>query len=210
MDFFPDADALSLWLTHYGSWTLFALLALGIIALPIPEETLMVLTGILIHQEKLQAIPAMLAALGGSLCGMTISYLIGRTAGHFLLFKYGPRIGLTKQRLQKAQLWFERFGRWALLIGYFIPGVRHLTGVCAGSSYLSFRQFSLYAYSGAIIWVSSFLSIGYFFGKHWMILYSLLAEKIDRLAVPLIAFIAVIIIAHYYRKYKRRKKSSKK
>lgn len=42
-------------------------------------------------------------------------------------------------------------GYWLLMIGYFIPGVRHITALGAGISRISFRPFMVFAYTGAVI-----------------------------------------------------------
>src|SRR5207253_10228997 len=63
--------------------------------------------------------------------------------------------------------WFERRGRWTLLVGYFIPGVRHLTGYVAGASELSFPNFALFAYTGAFCWATIFITLGYVLGEQW-------------------------------------------
>lgn len=165
METLMDNETLSFWLIHYGSFALFLLLALGIIALPIPEETLMVLAGILMHKGLLQIPPTVMATYAGSICGISISYVLGRTLGNYFIHKYGSWIGLTEQRLQQAHSWFERFGKWSLLIGYFIPGVRHFTGFSAGVTNLEYKQFAIFAYIGAILWGTLFLSVGYFFGN---------------------------------------------
>lgn len=168
MDFLPDIETFSIWLLHYGSFVLFILLALGIIALPVPEETLMVLSGILMSQGHLFITSTIIAAFLGSVFGITVSYLIGRTAGFYVITKYGSWIGITKTQIEVAHGWFERFGKWALFVGYFIPGVRHLTGFTAGTTYLEYSKFALFAYAGALIWVATFLSLGYFFGAKWL------------------------------------------
>lgn len=197
MDFFPDVDTLSLWLTQYGSFVLFAALTLGIIALPVPEETLMVLAGVLMHQGKLDIPSTTAAAYLGCLSGISVSYIIGRLAGNFLLTKYGRFVGITEDRLKRAHRWFERFGKWTLPVGYFIPGVRHFTGFSAGTSKLHFAQFVLFAYSGALVWVSLFLSIGYFYGKQWAALF----EKIDLdSALTIIIVIAALLLVYLSKK----------
>lgn len=172
MDFLPEQSTLFLWLEHYGSLVLFILLALGIIALPVPEETLMIVGGILMRQGVLNITATPLAAFGGSITGITISYLLGRTAGHYLVHHYGNYIGLTEKRLERIHIWFEKLGKWTLFIGYFIPGVRHFTGFFAGMTELHYKQFALFAYSGAIFWVSTFLGIGYFFGGYCFEVYT--------------------------------------
>ena len=166
MDYLPDIEHLSVWLNSYGSIALFVLLALGIIALPVPEETLLVLAGILMSKGSLCIHSTIIAACLGSMCGITVSFLVGKTVGYYFFHKYGPWFGITEERLEKAHEWFKRFGKWALLIGYFIPGVRHFTGLSAGTTNLEFRYFSVFAYTGAFIWVTLFLSIGYFFGNY--------------------------------------------
>ncbi|MFI0434651.1 MAG: DedA family protein [Parachlamydiaceae bacterium] len=175
MDVISDHSVLQLWLIDYGSAALFFLLVLGIIALPVPEETLLVVAGALMHHGELQIPHTIIAAIMGSVCGITSSYFLGWTTGHFLVERYGKWIGIGQAQIDKGHAWFERFGKWTLFIGYFIPGIRHFTGFCAGMTSLAFREFALFAYSGAILWVSTFLSVGYFFGGYW----SSIFEKIE-------------------------------
>jgi len=195
-------DVLISWLLDYGSIALFILLALGIIALPIPEETLMVLSGILMAKECLPLGGTILAALGGSLTGITMSYWVGRTAGYYFLEKGKLWLGLSDHHLERAHNWFHRFGKWSLLFGYFIPGVRHFTGFTAGTTALDFRTFALFAYIGGILWVTTFLSIGYFFGDYVLDK----AEKIDwRVDDFLTMGILLAAIGGIFYLYKRQK-----
>ncbi|MBS0635087.1 MAG: DedA family protein [Verrucomicrobia bacterium] len=176
MDFIPDNETFSLWLLEYGPIVLFGLLALEIIALPIPGEPLMILTGVLMSNGDLSSIPTLLAGYAGAICGISVSYILGRTAGTYLVVSYGDRLGLTNVRLQKVHDWFNRFGTWTLMIGYFIPGLRHFTGFTAGMATLEYRPFMIFAWGGAIIWVTTFLSLGYFFGDYWMTFFDKIME----------------------------------
>ena len=81
MDYLATSETFTLWLGLYGNWALFILLALGIIALPVPEESLMILAGLLIYNGKLNAVPTFFASFGGSVCGITVSYLLGIALG---------------------------------------------------------------------------------------------------------------------------------
>ena len=69
--------------------------------------------------------------------------------------------------IDRAQDWFRRFGGWLLAFGYFIPGVRHVTAIVAGSSSLDYRGFALYAYPGGALWCAVFLLLGYYAGDGW-------------------------------------------
>ena len=202
MDILYDENLLSLWLTQYGSIALFGLLALGILALPIPEETLMVLAGILMYQSKLLIVPTILAAFGGAICGISLSYLLGRVVGKYFILKWGRYLGLTEKKFAQAHNWFETYGKWTLLIGYFIPGVRHLTGACAGVTNLHFGAFALFAYAGAILWASTFLSIGYFFSDYFIKIIEYFEPRFEflilfALGLGLLFFIARVIFKNY-------------
>lgn len=170
MDILAENGVFATWLLEYGSIMLFGLLIAGIVAFPVPEETLLVISGICMHSGHLSIPDTLLAAYAGSICGITASYFIGNSLGHFFIHKYGHWVGMTEARLAIAHQWFQKYGTWMLFIGYFIPGVRHFTGFFAGTTKLKFKTFALFAYSGALVWVTLFLSIGYFFGNYWHVL----------------------------------------
>jgi membrane protein DedA with SNARE-associated domain len=159
-------DAVFAWVSQYGYAGLFALLMLGIVGLPVPDETLLVFCGYLIWTGRLHPGMTFLAAFLGSTCGITISFVLGRRLGLPLIVRYGKYIRLTEARFAKVNAWFERIGGWLLAIGYFIPGVRHFTAVTAGMSDFKSWQFALFAYSGAV-WVAFFLCLGYLVGEEW-------------------------------------------
>ena len=154
-------------ISHYGHLAVFCLLVLGIVGLPVPDETLLTFSGYLVYRGQFHFLPTILTAYAGSICGITISYTIGRTGGLYLIHKYGPYVHLTKERLDRVHNWFERLGRWTLFFGYFMPGVRHFTAVVAGSSELEPHVFAMFAYSGGLVWVLTFVSLGFFLGEQW-------------------------------------------
>lgn len=161
------AEPLLYWVTHYGYFAIFSLLVLGIVGLPVPDETLLTLCGYLVYRGNLHLTPTLLAAFLGSACGISISYFLGRTFGLALIHRYGKWIHMDDQKLHKVHDWFRRAGRWSLTVGYFIPGVRHFTAYVAGSSCLEIPVFAAFAYSGAAIWASTFVCLGYFLGDRW-------------------------------------------
>jgi membrane protein DedA with SNARE-associated domain len=133
------------WLSAYGAPALFALLALGVVGLPVPDETLLTLAGVLIGQGRLHALTAVAAAIGGAISGITLSYGLGRFAGLPLLLRYGSRLHVDATVIARVRRWYDRAGKWLLAGGYFIPGVRHLTALVAGASKLSVGTFMGFA-----------------------------------------------------------------
>lgn len=155
------------WITAYAYAGIFSLLVLGIVGLPVPDETLLTFSGYLIYKGQLHFVPTLFAAFLGSICGITLSYGLGFIVGVTVINKFGSFIQLTPDNLARVHSWFDRFGKWTLMIGYFIPGVRHLTAVVAGTSKLRWPVFALFAYSGGFLWSVIFITLGYFLGEKW-------------------------------------------
>jgi membrane protein DedA with SNARE-associated domain len=186
------------WITHHGYAGIFSLLVFGIVGLPVPDEWLLTFSGYLIFKHTLLFLPTFGAAFLGSACGITVSYTLGRIFDTYVLVKYGRFFHMTPQRFERVHSWFERRGRWTLLVGYFIPGVRHLTGYVAGVSELSFANFALFAYTGAFCWAAVFITIGYILGEQWnRVLQSLHETKLLVIGLAIAAILASLAIRYF-------------
>src|SRR5579871_3603507 len=149
--------------------------------------------GYLVYQGHLRLAPTVASALAGSASGITCSYLIGRTVGwKFLHSPFGRLLHINDKQIARVHDWFNRLGHWALMIGYFIPGVRHFTAIVAGTSKLEYRNFALYAYSGAVLWVSTFIFIGYHFGENFKQILALVEHHLKLASLVL----AILIVAY--------------
>lgn len=194
-------ETIGIWVSHYGYAAIFSLLFFGIIGLPVPDESLLTFAGFLVYKNHLQAWPTLAAALLGSMCGITISYGLGRSVGLFLIHNYGRWLRISQEDLNRVNVWFDRFGTWTLLIGYFVPGVRHFTAVVAGTSKLRFSVFSIFAYSGALLWAATFISLGYYFGEQW---HQVLEQVHRHLLICTWVVLLVLIMIYLIRWYRKR------
>jgi membrane protein DedA with SNARE-associated domain len=188
--------------SQYGYAAIFCALMFGIVGLPIPDETILTFSGYLISIGHLNFLLTLAIAWAGSMCGITLSYIIGRKGGLFLVHKYGRYVHVTSRHLERAHAWFERVGRWSLFFGYFMPGIRHFTAMIAGTSELDVPSFVLFAYSGALVWVTTFISLGYFLGEQWR----RVGEQIHRdLTIAAIALTALLLLGYFlWRKFGRK------
>jgi membrane protein DedA with SNARE-associated domain len=155
------------WIKTYSYLGVFASLMLGMFGLPVPDETILAFTGFLISTHHLKPAPAVLFAYLGSICGITVNYLAGRFIGFPLLHRYGVYLRLRPEKLDQARRWFERHGRWTLSICYLLPGLRHLIPFIAGASRLEYPVFAPFAYTGGLLFVGTFISLGYLVGEEW-------------------------------------------
>jgi membrane protein DedA with SNARE-associated domain len=188
------------WVAEYGYLGIFTLLVLGIVGLPVPDETMLTFAGYLVYRGVLRPIPTLAAALLGSLCGVTISYVLGRTAGLGLIHRYGRFIHVTPGHLERVHQWFERIGRWTLTIAYFIPGIRHLAAVVAGASRLRYPVFALFAYTGGLFWSLLFISVGYFFGQHWTTVLARIENHVLDVAGIILGLLLVYLLVWWLRR----------
>ncbi|WP_332696743.1 DedA family protein [Halalkalibacter lacteus] len=152
---------------EYGYFGIFIALVGGIVGLPIPDEVLLLTIGYYSYLGRVNLLTALISSYLGSVIGITISYILGAKLGLPFLLKYGNKIYLTKTKISNAQQLFSKHGAWLLLLGYFIPGIRHLTGYLAGISRMRIGTFILYSYIGALFWVTVFVLSGYELGIKW-------------------------------------------
>src|ERR1043166_4184744 len=113
-------ESVPFWLTHYGYAGLSVLLMLGIIGLPIPDETLLAFAGHLVAKGKLAFFPTIATAFLGSVCGLTVSYALGRWAAHYFIGGRHRLLRINSEQLDRVRLWFSHRGKLLLFFGYFI------------------------------------------------------------------------------------------
>ena len=111
-------QSMALWIAHYGYPAIFLLLIGGIVGFPVPDQLLLIISGYLILTGSLSMTPTLIAAVLGSICGITLSYLLGRGSGSYL-----AKRRFAAHRLQNARNCFERFGGSTLVFGYFVRPV---------------------------------------------------------------------------------------
>ncbi len=160
-------EAVLQWISQYGYVAIVFLLMFGILGVPIPDEVLLAFSGYLVFKGELSIAPTIASGFLGSICGITLSYVLGRTGGHYLIRRYGRWVHVTQTKVDRVHDWLEHAGRWGIFFGYFIPGVRHLTALVAGTSRLRYAVFAAFAYTGALVWSTSFVTTGFFLGREW-------------------------------------------
>jgi len=179
-------------LIKYSYLGIFTALGLGILGLPIPDETLMALAGFLAFKGTLSYPHAVMAAFTGTICGISIGYLLGRGFGHPFLEKYSAKLRINPEHLHKAEEWYSKYGKFALFIGYFVPGVRHLTAIFAGIAVMPFKVFAMHAFSGGFLWTVTFVTMGYYLGEKWRLVYTYSYRYI--LPFAIVAIVVFILI----------------
>jgi membrane protein DedA with SNARE-associated domain len=131
---------------------------------PIPSEVIMPLARFMAAQGRLSWLGVILASTLGSVLGAVPLYYLGRLIGDERVKGFADRHGrwLTVSRadLDRAQQWFDRHGRIAVLVCGLAPGVRSLISIPAGSQRMPLALFLLFTTMGAGLWTTLLSSGG--------------------------------------------------
>jgi membrane-associated protein len=103
--------------------------------------------------------------------GVTIAAILGDAAGYWFGRKVGYKLFLRPdskffkhEHLQKAEVFYERYGARTILFARFIPLVRTFAPIVAGVANMDVRTFIVYNIAGALLWATGVTSLGYFLG----------------------------------------------
>src|SRR6266851_3593434 len=109
---------------RYGYAVIFVGVLLENTGLPVPGETT-VLAGAALAQFGRLSLPwVIVTAIVAAVTGDNIGFYIGRRGGRVLAEHYGWRVGLTGERLQEFDRFFERHGAKTVFIARFITSLR--------------------------------------------------------------------------------------
>lgn len=153
------------WLHAYGSAAVFVILLFESLGLPLPGESLLIVAAILAGRGDISFPVLVLSAWAGAVAGDNIGYLIGRTLGHTLLQRYGRKVGIKPERLQKVEAAFARYGAVTVGAARFFNILRQLNGVVAGSLEMHWLKFLFFNALGGAAWVGAWTAAGYYLGK---------------------------------------------
>lgn len=130
--------------------------------------------------------------------------------GGELLYRDYTFFHVSREKLDKTNTWIRRYGSWLFFFGYFIPGVRHLTALIAGASKTSYKKFAVYFLPGGVLWVSIFISLGFYAGKKWQNITSSIQENILIFFFCAVIILAAVLLARKLLKILKIKKGSYK
>ena len=147
------------------------LMAIESAAIPFPSELIMPLAGWLLIQAKGGSVWWVLLAgfYGGmgNLLGSWVAYWISMKGGRPLLLKYGKYVLMSKDEVDKAEIWFNKYGEWVVFIGRLLPVVRTFISIPAGLARMNLWRFSLYTFAGSFIWSLGLAYGGFLLGENW-------------------------------------------
>jgi membrane-associated protein len=128
-----------------------------------PGDTLLFIAGAFCATGEMSYPLLMLLLIIAAVTGNTLNYVIGSAIGH-RVFTHDYR-WLNKDALHRTHDFFEKHGGKTIILARFVPVVRTFAPFVAGVSDMTHTRFQLYNITGAVAWVASLVTGGYFFGN---------------------------------------------
>jgi membrane-associated protein len=152
-----------------GAWTYLLVAGLAFletgafVGLVAPGETAIVLGGVVAAEGGVDLGPMLLIAWVAAALGDLASFTLGQRLGRRFVVERGPRFGVSADRLERVEEFFDRHGANAILIGRFIGIVRAVAPFLAGASGMRLRDFLPWSLLGTFLWATAFTLVGYAF-----------------------------------------------
>ena len=131
----------------------------------------------------------------GAMLGAIINYLLSMWLGRAIIYRFADsKLGhlclLSREKVEKAESYFNEHGKISTFIGRLIPAVRQLISIPAGLSRMHFGQFMLYTFLGAFIWNSVLAALGYIAGGNK----ELINEYSHELSVAILILVGIVVV----------------
>jgi membrane protein DedA with SNARE-associated domain len=186
-------------IAQYGYGALFGVLFAESFGLPLPGEAFLVTASFLATQGQLNIWIVGLTAWIAAVLGDNVGYAIGYFGGRRLVTRHGARVGISVERLNKAEHFFAHYGPEVVIVARFFPVLRQLNGIVAGSAGMDWKRFVIYNGLGGLLWVGAWCSGVYYFGdqiKSWLLrIHTATIWLAGALALSLLAAVAYWIVS---------------
>ncbi len=135
---------------------------------PIPTLAVFPTAGFLASQQQIPligVIPMILLGATGATIGTSAIYLIALKLGRVVLLSYLNYVKVSEKKLERVEIWFEKYGDKAVFLGRMVPVMREMISIPAGLLKMKIPKFVMYTFAGSLIWSAGTILAGYYFGE---------------------------------------------
>ena len=163
-------DHLQELVNNYGNWIYAILFAIvfcetGLVVLPfLPGDSMLFAAGTIAAVGDMNIFVLIGLLIVAAILGDFVNFEIGKHFGQKLFSNPNSKI-FKQSYLQQTHDYYERYGGRTIIIARFIPIVRTFAPFVGGMGNMNYAQFARYNIVGAVLWVVSFTTLGYFFGQ---------------------------------------------
>jgi membrane protein DedA with SNARE-associated domain len=179
------------YIEDYGLLAVAVLVFIENLGIPMPGEATLVMAGIFTVSGDLNLFAVLAVGWIAAVLGDNAGFAIGRYGGRPLVLRLGRRFGLTHEALDRVEGYYERHGAKTVAAGRFVPVLRHLNGLVAGVTTMTWRRFLLANAVGAVVWVGAWTTAGIKAGDHIEAVNTVLERGLPAIVVLLVVLLVV-------------------
>ena len=183
--------------SSWGYAGIFVMMFLESSFFPFPSEVAMIPAGYLAHKGEMSLALAFILGTFGSLLGAIFNYYLCYFFGREIILKYGKFVGITHEKMDKFEAFFNKHGEISTFNSRLIPGIRQYISLPAGLAKMNIFRFCLFTTLGAGVWCAVLLAIGYFLGSNPD------KQTLLTITIALLAVVAVISAIYIVKQRKR-------
>ncbi len=135
---------------------------------PIPTLAVFPTAGFLASQQGIPLIgvvPMIILGAIGATIGTSVLYLVALKLGRVVLLRYLKYVRISEKKLERVEIWFEKYSDKAVFLGRMIPVMREMISVPAGLLKMRIPKFITYTFAGSCVWSAGTILAGYYFGE---------------------------------------------
>ena len=148
------------WVLNGGYLGIIVLMAMESSIFPVPSEIVIPPAAFLAARGDLSFTGVILAGTFGSYLGAAITYWVSRAVGRPAIQRFGKFFFITGDKLERAEVWLERYEAGGVFFARLLPVIRHLISIPAGIVRMNFWMFSLVTIVGSALWCAVLAYLG--------------------------------------------------
>lgn len=193
------SNAMELVITTLGPLGVSLLMAIESCNIPLPSEAVLPFAGILVNKGFMNFHVAAIFGAIGCVLGSIPSYYLGYFGGRPVVEKYGKYFFVSKDDLEEADKWVDKYGDWAFFICRMLPVIRTFISLPAGILKARKRTFFTLTFLGSLIWCYLLVYVGIKMGENMEAL-KVIWHKFDILIIAICFIFGCLYIWHHYKK----------
>lgn len=200
------------YMQNVNYWSVLVCMTIESSIIPFPAELIVPPAAWKAANGELNFILVVVFSTIGSVLGALANYVLAYTLGRKFIYSFAESrwrkiCGLSKEKVERSEQYFLKYGKSSTLIGRLTPGVRSFISLPAGIVKMPLNSFIFYTAAGSGIWNLVLATAGYFLYSRKELLERYFSEISIAMLIAGFCFFGYLILKNIRKKNKSNTKS---
>ncbi len=131
----------------------------------LPGDSLLFTVGLLASKGSFNIAIMWVIVVVMAILGDSVGYAFGKMVGPKIFTKEDTFL-FRKSHVVRAELFYKKYGKKAIVLARFVPIIRTFAPIVAGVAHMEYRTFLAFNIIGGVLWGTLLLFAGYFAGQY--------------------------------------------